>query len=44
MLFQTKPIDDSFTEMIFPSLVFGENFKNTYFFSGVTAFLLFNLL
>jgi hypothetical protein len=43
-LFQVKPIDDSFNEMLFPSLVFGDNFKNTYFFSGVTCFLLFNLL
>ena len=44
ILFEIKPIDDSFDEVLFPSLVFADSFKNTYFFSGVTTFLLFNLL
>lgn len=44
ILFEIKPIDDSFDEVLFPSLVFADSFKNTYFFSGVTTFLFFNLL
>lgn len=44
ILFEIKPIDDSFNEMLFPSLIFADSFKNTYFFSGVTTFLLFNVL
>lgn len=44
MLFQTKVIDNSFIKQPFPSIVFGSNFTNTYFFSGVICLLLLNLL
>lgn len=44
VLFQTKVIDNSFTKQAFPSIVFGTNFINTYFFSGVTCLLMLNLL
>jgi hypothetical protein len=44
VLFQTKVIDNSFTKQAFPSIVFGQNFVNTYFFSGVTCLLMLNLL
>ena len=44
ILFQTKLIDHSFTLQAFPSLVFGSNFQNTYFFSGVVCLLMGNLL
>ena len=44
MLFQTKTIDNSFTKQAFPSIVFGTNFVNTYFFSGVVCLLMANLL
>ncbi len=44
MLFQTKVIDHSFNKQAFPSIVFGSNFINTYFFSGVTCLLMLNLL
>ena len=43
-LFQTKQIDNSFTKQAFPSIVFGGNFVNTYFFSGVCCLLMANLL
>lgn len=44
VLFQTKVIDNSFIKQPFPSIVFGSNFTNTYFFSGVICLLLLNLL
>jgi hypothetical protein len=34
----------AFKERVFVSLIFGENFENTYFFSGIVAFLVMNLL
>ena len=43
-LFQTKIIDNSFTKQAFPSIIFGSNFVNTYFFSGVSCVLLLHLL
>ena len=39
-----KPIDNAFTKMAFPSFTFGENFANTYFFSGICTLLMFILL
>jgi hypothetical protein len=44
VLFQTKAIEKSFTQQAFPSIVFGANFANTYFFSGVACLLMANLL
>lgn len=37
-------MDNAFKDRLFVSLLFGENFENTYFFSGITAFLTINLL
>jgi Ca2+/Na+ antiporter len=44
VLFRTKLIENSFNERVLLSLVFGDNFENTYFFSGATCLLMANLL
>lgn len=37
-------MENAFKDRVFVSLLFGENFENTYFFSGIIAFLVMNLL